>query len=100
MGSLYYFPVENSPEDIPKIKAHEVRVLSSSWAFFDKAPLNEILKAAVKKWVGCGDLALDAERRWATSKVYCTYVKVINILYMLLWIKIILKIISWMYLIP
>ena len=30
-----------------KIKAHEVRVLSSSWAFFDKVPLNEILKAAV-----------------------------------------------------
>ena len=30
-----------------KIKAHEVRALSSSWAFFDKVPLNEILKAAV-----------------------------------------------------
>ena len=30
-----------------KIKAHEVRVLSSAWAFFDKVPLNEILKAAV-----------------------------------------------------
>ena len=30
-----------------KIKAHEVRALSSSLAFFDKAPLNEILKAAV-----------------------------------------------------
>ena len=29
-----------------KIKAHEVRALSS-WAFFDKALLNEILKAAV-----------------------------------------------------
>ena len=29
-----------------KIKAHEVRALSS-WAFFDKVPLNEILKAAV-----------------------------------------------------
>ena len=30
-----------------KIKAHEVRTLSSSWAFFDKVPLNEILQAAV-----------------------------------------------------
>ena len=30
-----------------KIKAHEVRALSSSWAFFDKVPFNEILKAAV-----------------------------------------------------
>ena len=30
-----------------KIKAHEVRVLSSSWAFFDKIPLNDILKTAV-----------------------------------------------------
>ena len=30
-----------------KIKAHEARALSSSWAFFDKVPLKEILKAAV-----------------------------------------------------
>ena len=30
-----------------KVKAHEVRALFSSWAFFDKVPLNEILKAAV-----------------------------------------------------
>ena len=30
-----------------KIKAHEVRALASSWAFFDKVLLNEILKAAV-----------------------------------------------------
>ena len=30
-----------------KIKAHEVRALSSSWVFFDKVPLNEILKAAI-----------------------------------------------------
>ena len=30
-----------------KIKAHEVRALSSSSAFFDKVPLNEILQAAV-----------------------------------------------------
>ena len=30
-----------------KIKAHEVRVLSSCWAFFDKVLLNEILKAAI-----------------------------------------------------
>ena len=36
-------------KDFPflKIKAHEVRALSSSWAFFDKVPLIEILKAAV-----------------------------------------------------
>ena len=36
-------------KDFPflKIKAHEVRALSTSWAFFDKVPLNEILKAAV-----------------------------------------------------
>ena len=31
-----------------KIKAHEVRVLSSSWSFIDKVPLNDILKAAVQ----------------------------------------------------
>ena len=30
-----------------KIKAHEVRALSSSWAFFDKVPLSDILQAAV-----------------------------------------------------
>ena len=30
-----------------QIKAHEVRVRSSSWAFFDKVLLSEILKAAV-----------------------------------------------------
>ena len=30
-----------------KIKARVVRVLSSFWAFFDKVPLSEILKAAV-----------------------------------------------------
>ena len=30
-----------------KIKAHEVRALFSSWAFFDKVPLNDILQAAV-----------------------------------------------------
>ena len=30
-----------------RIKAHEVRALSSSWAFSNKVLLNEILKAAV-----------------------------------------------------
>ena len=30
-----------------KIKAYEVRALSSSWAFFEPVPLDEILKAAV-----------------------------------------------------
>ena len=30
-----------------KLQAHEVRALSSSWTFFDKSPLSEILKAAV-----------------------------------------------------
>ena len=34
-----------------KFKAQEVRTLSSSWAFFDKVPLNDILKAAV--WNQC-----------------------------------------------
>ena len=36
-------------KDFPflKIKVHEVRALSSSWAFFNKVPLSEILKAAV-----------------------------------------------------
>ena len=35
-------------KDFPflKIKTHEVRALASSWAFFDKVPLSEILKAA------------------------------------------------------
>ena len=37
-------------KDFPflKIKAHEARALSFSWAFFDKVLLNEILKAAVR----------------------------------------------------
>ena len=37
-------------KDFPflKIKAHEVRVLVSSWSFFDKVPLSEILKAVVR----------------------------------------------------
>ena len=30
-----------------KFKAHKVRALSSSWAFFDNVPLSEILKTAV-----------------------------------------------------
>ena len=52
MGILYYLnlPIGNSPVEtffFLKIKAHEVRALSSSWAFFDKVPFNEILKAAV-----------------------------------------------------
>ena len=36
-------------KDFPflKIKAHEVRAVSSSWAFFDRILLSEILKAAV-----------------------------------------------------
>ena len=36
-------------KDFPflKIKGHDVRALSSSWAFFNKVPLNEILKAPV-----------------------------------------------------
>ena len=36
-------------KDFPflKIKAHEVKAVSSSGAFLDKVPLNEILKAAV-----------------------------------------------------
>ena len=30
-----------------KLKAHEVRALFSSWAFFDMVPLNDVLRAAV-----------------------------------------------------
>ena len=44
---LAYGKFTNSDSSFLKIKAHEVRALSSSWAFFDKVPLNEILKAAV-----------------------------------------------------
>ena len=43
---LLKLPIGNSLSFL-KIKAHEVRALSSSWAFFDKVPLNELLKAAV-----------------------------------------------------
>ena len=42
-----YRKLTNRDSSFLKIKAHEVRALSSSWAFFDKVPLNEILKAAV-----------------------------------------------------
>ena len=93
-----------------KFMAYEVRVLSSSWAFFGKVPLNDILKAAVwnksstfakfclrdmfqqvvnlhslgpivvaQKVVG-GDQ--ESLRNLAASKIYYTYVKVINSLYM------------------
>ena len=46
---LLSLPTGNSPMFLPflRIKAHEVRALSSSWAFFNKVLLNEILKAAV-----------------------------------------------------
>ena len=42
-----YRKLTNRDSSFLKIKAHEIRALSSSWAFFDKVPLNEILKAAV-----------------------------------------------------
>ena len=38
-----------------EIKAHEVRALSFSWAFFDKVPLNDILQTAV--WNGSSTFA-------------------------------------------
>ena len=44
---LAYRKLTHSDISFLKIKAHEVRALPSSWAFFDKVPLNEILKAAV-----------------------------------------------------
>ena len=44
---LAYRKLTNRDFPFLKIKAHEVRALSSSWAFFDKVPLNEILKAAI-----------------------------------------------------
>ena len=44
---LAYRKLTNQDISFLKIKAHEVRALSSSWAFFDKLPLDEILKAAV-----------------------------------------------------
>ena len=44
LASIGNSPIETS---FLKIKAHEVRALSSSWAFFDEVPLCEILKAAV-----------------------------------------------------
>ena len=44
---IAYRKLTNRDISFIKIKAHEVRALSSSWAFFDKVPLSEILKAAV-----------------------------------------------------
>ena len=71
-----------------KIKAHEVRALSSSWAFFDKIPFNEILKAAV--WNQSSTFAKfclrDMSQQMAASKVYYMYVKVINILYIYIYV--------------
>ena len=92
-----------------KIKAHEVKALSS-WAFFDKVPCDEILKAAVwnqsstfakfymsqqaanlhtlgpivvaQKMVGGQkNGAFVTQRRLTASKAYVTYMKVINILH-------------------
>ena len=45
---LAYRKLINRDISFLKIKAHEVRALSSSWAFFDKVPLDEILKVAVR----------------------------------------------------
>ena len=44
---LAYRKLTNRYISFLKIKAHGVWALSSSWVFFDKIPLNEILKAAV-----------------------------------------------------
>ena len=44
---LAYRKCSNRDISFLKTKTHEVRALSSSWAFFDKVPLDEILKAAV-----------------------------------------------------
>ena len=44
---LAYRKLTHTDISFLKIKAHEVQVLSSSGAFFDKVPLNEILRAAV-----------------------------------------------------
>ena len=44
---LAYRKLTKRDSSFLKIKAHEVRALSSSWAFFDKVPLNDILQAAV-----------------------------------------------------
>ena len=44
---LAYRRLDHRDISFLKIKAHEVRVLSSSWVFFDKVPLYEIIKAAV-----------------------------------------------------
>ena len=46
-GAVFLILPEEINISFLKIKAHEVRALSSSWAFFDKVPLSEILKAAV-----------------------------------------------------
>ena len=44
---LAYRKLTNKDFPFLKINAHEVRALSSSWAFFNKVLLSEILKAAV-----------------------------------------------------
>ena len=44
---LAYRKLTNRDISFLKIKAHEVRALSSSWAFFDKVPFYEILKEEV-----------------------------------------------------
>ena len=61
-------------KDFPflKIKAHEVRALSSSWAFFDKVLLNEILLASVAQ--------LDAPSDWRPEGRGSTPAEVGNIL--------------------
>ena len=47
MIKLAYRKLTHRDISFLKINAHEVRALSSSWAFFDKVLLIEILKAAV-----------------------------------------------------
>ena len=44
---LAYMKLTSKDFPFLKIKAHEVRAVSSSWFFLDKVPLNEILNAAV-----------------------------------------------------
>ena len=40
------FAYEGSSLELPKVNAHEVRALASSWAWFNKVALEDILRAS------------------------------------------------------
>ena len=60
---LAYKNLSKSKVALLKIKAHELRALSASWSYFNKTPVEDVIKAAV--WSG---LPLGGRTPYITSK--------------------------------